>query len=485
MERIKAIELNEDIRGDEVKADLEGAYKSVYFNDTKEMGDALNKVSPSFCLAKWFNVSIHIPTGRTQSCYHPPVHRIPMAELEKNAHALHNTEHKKQQRLMMLKGERPPECSFCWDIEDTGNISDRPYRSFDVNQEGIIAEALEYGHTGNPKPKYMEVNFNQACNFKCTYCSPHLSTEWHKEIRKHGAYKLPTGNHNDTSWMERDGMMPNNRPDNPYLEAFWEYFPECYPELQTFRMTGGEPLMDKNTFKIFDYVKNNPSPKLQLSITSNCNPPKQELWDNFMADLKDITDRKAIDHFMLFCSLDSWGHQAEYIRSGLHFPTLEKNVRTYLTQNEMHSLTFIATMNIFSLPGIVEYMENIHQLRNEINTDRQLIWFDTPMLHDPKWMSLKLATPEMLEPLLECIVFMEQNKETQSNRFKGFKDYEIDKLRRLYDWAKEPFDPALDKSAKVNFIEYFKEKDRRQGTNLRESFPEFKDFIDECENING
>ena len=40
MERIKAIELNEDIRGDEVKADLEGAYKSVYFNDTKEMGDA-------------------------------------------------------------------------------------------------------------------------------------------------------------------------------------------------------------------------------------------------------------------------------------------------------------------------------------------------------------------------------------------------------------------------------------------------------------
>mgnify|MGYP003313213094 FL=1 len=280
-------------------------------------------------------------------------------------------------------------------------------------------------------------------------------------------------------------MMPDNRPDNPYLTAFWEYFPECYPELQTFRMTGGEPLMDKNTFKIFDYVKNNPSPKLQLSITSNCNPPKQELWDNFMADLKDITDRKAIDHYMLFCSIDSWGHQAEYIRSGLHFPTLEKNVRTYLTQNEMHSLTFIATMNIFSLPGIVEYMENIHQLRNEINTDRQLIWFDTPMLHDPKWMSLKLATPEMLEPLLECIVFMEQNKETQSNRFKGFKDYEIDKLRRLYDWAKEPFDPALDKSAKVNFIEYFKEKDRRQGTNLRESFPEFKDFIDECENING
>ena len=81
MEKIDILELNEDIRGDEVKADLEGAYKSVYFNDTKEMGDALNKVSPSFCLAKWFNVSIHIPTGRTQSCYHPPVHRLSLIHI--------------------------------------------------------------------------------------------------------------------------------------------------------------------------------------------------------------------------------------------------------------------------------------------------------------------------------------------------------------------------------------------------------------------
>ena len=62
-EKIKVVELNEDIRGDKVTADLQGAYKSVYFNDTKEMGEALNKVSPSFCLAKWFNVSVHIPTG--------------------------------------------------------------------------------------------------------------------------------------------------------------------------------------------------------------------------------------------------------------------------------------------------------------------------------------------------------------------------------------------------------------------------------------
>ena len=40
------------------------------------------------------------------------------------------------------------------------------------------------GYSGNPLPRYVEVNFNQACNLKCAYCSPHLSTEWQKEAEK-------------------------------------------------------------------------------------------------------------------------------------------------------------------------------------------------------------------------------------------------------------------------------------------------------------
>lgn len=473
--------MSDDIKGDEVEKGLDGAYKSVYFNNTKEMLDGLNSVSPSFCLAKWFNVSLHIPTGRTHSCYHPPAHRIPKDELLITSDALHNTNWKKEQRKKMLAGERPKECSFCWDIEDAGNISDRPYRSFDVNTPGIIDEALDVGWEGNPAPKYLEVNFNQACNFKCSYCSPHLSTEWHKEIKKHGAYKLGTISHNDITWMERDNMMPNNSPDNPYLLAFWDWFPKIYDNLTTFRMTGGEPLMDKNTFKIFDYVKKNPSDKLQLSITSNCCPPKGQ-WQKFIDDLKDITNKKAIDHFMLFCSLDSWGKQAEYIRTGMDFEILERNVRQYLSECEMHSLTFIITCNLLSLPGWMTYFENIYKLRCEMNTDRQLIWFDTPMLIDPRWMSMKLATPKMLQPLLDSISFMEERKETINNRFKGFKDYEIDKVKRLYDWASDPMPPKEEKFYKKNFSLYFKEHDRRRELNLKDTFPELKDFITECEN---
>lgn len=466
--------MKDNQKGDEMISDTTGRYDSKYFENAKDLLQGLNEVSPSFCLAKWFNVSIHMPTGKTHSCYHPPAHNITLEELQASPDALHNTKHKLEQREKMLKGERPSECEFCWAIEDQGNISDRAYRSKDVYEPGLIEEALK---TKRPKPKYLEVNFNQACNLKCSYCSPHLSTEWHKEVKKHGAYKLADRNHNDPLWVDSLGI--DNSPSNPYVQAFWDWFPEIYPTLQTFRMTGGEPLMDKNTFKVFDYVKNNPSDTLQLSITSNCSPPKGQ-WQKFMDDLKDITDKDAVDHFMLFCSLDSWGRQAEYIRHGLDFEQLYTNITEYLKHQSKHSLTFIITANLLSLPNILLYIKNIHRLRKEYSNDRQLIWMDAPMLHDPKWQSMKLATPEMLRPLLETIQYMEENKETPDTRFKGFKDHEIDKVRRLYDWASEPLNTEEELTAKKNFYLFFKQHDKRRNTNFMETFPTMINFYKEC-----
>ena len=122
-------------------------------------------------------------------------------------------------------------------------------------------------------------------------------------------------------------------------------------------------------------------------------------------------------------------------------------------------------------------MENILRLRQEMNTDRQLIWFDTPMLHDPKWLSMKLATPEMLQPLLDSIEFMEDNIERVNNRFRCFKDYEIDKVKRLYEWAMEPMSPEEETLALRNFDRYFTEYDRRRNLNINEYFPELTEFI--------
>ena len=86
----------------------------------KQTRDELNKVSPSFCLAKWYQSTLHLQYGHTHSCHHPRTHQVPLDELKQNPSALHNTEYKKSQRQLMLKGVRPPECQYCWNVEDLG-----------------------------------------------------------------------------------------------------------------------------------------------------------------------------------------------------------------------------------------------------------------------------------------------------------------------------------------------------------------------------
>jgi len=276
-------------KGDEVNKD----FKSKFLLDAELMKEKLDAVSPSMCLAKWKQVSLHLPTGLNNSCYHPPLHTIDVDAIKKDPSALHNTELKNNIRKQMIEGIRPAECSYCWAMEDNGKLSDRHYRS----GEPWASEAFDT-IVANPdaavNPSYVEVNFNHACNLACSYCSPQFSTTWMQEVKKFGAYPT-TQPHNDPAYFTGTRRPILNREYNPYVEAFWEWWPDLYKDLVHFRMTGGEPLMDKNTYKVFDYVLANPKPDLHLNVTSNLSVD-QKLWDKYMGYVKQLTTGK-IEHF--------------------------------------------------------------------------------------------------------------------------------------------------------------------------------------------
>ena len=180
---------------------------SIYDQAADKAKAQLDTISPSMCYAKWSQVSMHLTNGQTHSCYHPPTHSIPLDELKDNPTALHNTKEKKEQRRQMLKGERPDGCSYCWDIEDQGDRSDRVYRSGEYWAQESKEDIMDAGASGNINPRYVEVNFNQACNFKCSYCSPHLSTAWQEEIDEFGEYPT-TAPHNNIDSLALKNLMP-------------------------------------------------------------------------------------------------------------------------------------------------------------------------------------------------------------------------------------------------------------------------------------
>lgn len=440
----------------------------------KQLGHAL-------CLAKWKQVSLHLPTGLNNSCYHPPLHAIDANALKDNPGALHNTVHKKQQRKIMLRQERPQECGYCWAMEDNGKLSDRHYRSGEPWAAKDFETIMNSTGDEDVVPSYVEVNFNNACNLACSYCSPQFSSTWTQEVERWGGY--PTSSpHNDPShFVGRNRPIPA-REDNPYVDAFWSWWPTLYPELEHFRMTGGEPLLDKNTYRVFDYVLANPSPKLHLNVTSNFSVDEKS-WNKYLGYVKQLCEGERIEHFMQYISLDAWAEQAEYIRHGLDFNLLWDRVNQFLTEIPgRNSVTFIVTMNNLSVTSLDKLMAGILGLRHIYSITYQRVWFDTPVLRTPTWQSLQLLPESYVDQLEQTWAWMMKNLEKDSDPFHGFKDYELARLDRDIAWMRDgqKLDPAYVQQNKADFYRFFSEHDRRRGTDFLTTFPEMSAWWQEC-----
>ena len=449
--------------------------KSDFLSGAEQMHSDLG---PALCLAKWKQVSLHLTTGLNNSCYHPPLHSISVEDIGRNPAALHNTDHKKQQRKLMLAGERPAECQYCWNMEDLGKLSDRHYRS------GEPWAAVDFERIKNSKgneqdvvPSYVEVNFNNACNLKCSYCSPQFSSSWQQESDRHGAFPTLVP-HNAPEHFSGSRRPIPARDHNPYVEAFWAWWPDLYPELRHFRMTGGEPLMDRNTYRVFDYVLEHPKSDLHLAVTSNFSV-EPELSNKYFDYVKRLCDTD-IEHFMQYVSLDSGiGPQAEYIRYGLDFARLQHNVETYLQDIPYrNSLTFIVTMNNLSVTGFLPLMKWILDLRRKHSKTYQRVWFDTPVLRQPAWQSLQTLPESYAAKLEQARDFMLENLETEADPFHGFKDYEVQRLERDIAWMRSTADVST--QALGDFYRFFTEHDRRRGTDFEKTFPEMITWWKQC-----
>lgn len=456
-----------------------------------EFREKLNEVSPSFCIAKWKQVTLHLQTGQTHSCHHPSPHRIPIEELENNPSALHNTMKKKYQRKLMLEGQRPAECDYCWRIEDSGldAISDRVYKSADAWALPHFDEVRNLPWDANIDPSYLEVSFSSVCNFKCSYCSPQISSKWMEEIEKFGGY--PTShNFNNIEWLKQTNAMPISHKDhNPYVEAFWKWFPDIFLKLEHFRITGGEPLLTKDTFKVLDYIIENPNPELHLSINSNMCPP-DSLLDKFIEKIKIICAQNKVKQFKIFTSAEAHGKQAEYIRYGLDYNMWIKNIRRILDEVPNCTFTVMSTYNVMSIFSYKEFMQDILDIKREYGSHQSPhapIILDVPYLRFPAHQAIFVAPKETLPLLYDQVTFMYanlQNADWYGTANRGFFQWEADKFRRVYELLDhmKADDPHLSAN-RADFIRFVDEHDKRRGTNFLETFPQMEEYYREWKKL--
>jgi organic radical activating enzyme len=431
----------------------------------------LDTKSDSFCAAKWYNATIWLGSGMTTSCHHPPAHRIDEQIIKFNPKAIHNTAEKKQDRADMQEGHRPRGCEYCWKIEDMGRdaISDRVYKS-----KIYPLEALNEAYNTDPNEdinlRTLEIAFDRTCQFACSYCNPAFSSTWVKDIRSNGTYVglVSDGrNHfthpHDASQLYRFGEV------NPYVEAFFEWWEsDLHRTLQELRITGGEPLMSGETWRLIDWFKNNKG-KSTTRLAINSNLGAEVDVDRLLESVEGLE----VD---IYTSQESVGTQAEYIRDGLDYEAWFANVKKLLDSDHIRSVHCMATINALCLDTLPRLLDLITQFKKVYG--RQRMSFTLNILRFPSFQSALVLPDDIRTHYKNNLqAWLDTNRNDPLMH-----EHEINHTQRLIDYldvVKTPHSETFDMPKLLNdFRQFYTQYDQRRGKDFRATFPQLVEWYD-------
>jgi organic radical activating enzyme len=390
----------------------------------------------------------------------------------------------------MLQGARPSECDYCWNVEDNSDrFSDRIFKSGENWSYPHLDEIVNSDWRDDFNPKYVEVAFSNACNLKCSYCGPAFSSKWVEEIEKYGGY--PTvDNFNSNDWLKLENKFPIPHSEhNPYVEAFWKWWPDLYKDLHTFRITGGEPLMSKDTWGVLDYILEHPNPnkELKLAINSNLSVP-DKLIDKLIEKIKRIEDEGRVKEIIIFTSVDAWGEQAAYVRTGMEFNKFWDNVNKVLSTSSRTIVTIMSTYNALSVFSYPQLIQGVYKLKDEYaSPDRywnSAVFLDSSYLRFPLHQTVQVLPHQFANNILDQSKLITYYAAPSfSHEHIGYSDVEVQKVKRIYDWMLSPQDATQQMKNRYSFYQYFSNHDKRRGTDFCKTFPELEEFYNFCGTI--
>ena len=426
----------------------------------------LDTKSDSFCGAKWYNATIWLGSGMTTSCHHPLPHKIDAEAVKKNPKALHNTPEKKEQRKLMKCGERPAGCEYCWKIEDMGpnHVSDRIYKS-KIYSDDDLQTAYETPAEEDVNLQTLEISFDRTCQFACSYCNPAFSTSWVKDIKNNGRYEqLTSDGRNHFTHIHESSQLYGYQEDNPYIEAFWKWWEsDLHKTLQELRVTGGEPLMSADMWKLFDWFKDNHGKsETRLAINSNlC--PKDALMD------KMIEKSHYVKHFHVYTSNEAIGTHSEYIRDGMNWDQWIRNVHRLCSEGNLEGFHMMCTVNSLCLFTLTEFLDQMLDVKAKYGKDFPT--FTLNILRFPSFQSpLVLPVDIRTERMEDLQRWLDRNRESEL-----LHQMEINQTQRLIDYldvVKTPHREAFEQAKlKNDFKHFWHQYDQRRGKSFVETFP--------------
>jgi organic radical activating enzyme len=369
----------------------------------------------------------------------------------------------------MQRGERPAGCEYCWKIEDIGrdNISDRVYKTVIYTDE-LLETAYVEPASNDVDLRTLEISFDRTCNFGCSYCNPAFSSTWVRDIESLGPFTgLTSDGRNHFTHSHGSSQLYKFGETNPYVEAFFKWWDAGLARsLQELRITGGEPLMSGDTWKLIDWFQANDA-DMRFAINSNLGA-KTELIDRL------ISASRNIKHFHLYTSNESMGAQSEYIRDGLVWDDWCANIERVLGQGRIEGFHMMCTINALCLDTLPDFLDLCLQWKREHGKDYPT--FSLNILRFPSFQS-PLVLPDEIRTDYK---FQLLNWFTANRNNPLLHEFESNQIQRLIDYldvVKTPHAGAAEQSVlQRDFKQFYTQYDQRRGKNFVKAFPALADW---------
>jgi pyruvate-formate lyase-activating enzyme len=322
----------------------------------------------------------------------------------------------------ILSGQVPASCQPCISNEQQGLTSTR---------QDALRDWPEYRIQAPDRVEYLDLRYNNLCNFACRTCEPSYSSSIERELE------------NNTSLKKY--FNPINKLD--YSTIVNKDLHPHYQSLQRLNLTGGEPLLIKENLIILEELIAVDKNDIDLLITTNAstvNPKMLALIKQF----KNV-------HWTL--SIDGIGATAEYIRYGSNWPVIVKNIQSILELK--HSVSINTTVSAYSILDISSLVKWFKSLKEEYSDQPFEIMF-----HAVQW-PVYLA-PQVTPYLDRACSELEQAIDILKT-VKNNPAYEVDNLNNLHKILKNSIIQHTDKFFEFTHqIDQIRQQDFYQTFNL-------------------
>jgi hypothetical protein len=226
---------------------------------------------------------------------------------------------------------------------------------------------------------------------------------------------------------------------------------------------GGEPLLQRNLWKLLDFLKSKQNLNLELAINSNLNS-STETVQHCVESMKELILNKSIKKADIQCSLDCWGPQQEFIRYGLDLEQWKHNFE-YLIQHKWLTLSIHQVVSSLSIKTINNLQQHVAEWK-KIN----------PRISQ-EYFTVDGPNQEVFHPEIFGKDFFAKELESIANNFVCNNEYDNFTKNRLLGIITAQSTSEIDTTRLKKFLLTLNQIDSRRNTNWRTLWPEIEQFF--------